>query len=165
MAMRLFKYFSLILITLLISALFAISANAQKKGGKDVPQSSALAPAPTTPYSDVKRDTLLNGFQIIALERPGDQVVKADLVIRAGAMFDLAGKTGLAKLTQETLLAVNPRLKEELESLQAKIDWGVNSDTTWFHIETPANNFDTTFEIFSRLIVVDNIRADAFHDC
>jgi zinc protease len=101
-------------------------------------------------------------LQIITLERASDANVKCDLIIRAGAMFDLAGKTGLAALTQETLLAVNPQLKEEIESLQAKIDWGLNWDTTWFHIETPASNFDAVFEILARLLVVENVRPDAF---
>src|SRR5262245_64378528 len=78
-------------------------------------------------------------------------------------MFDLAGKTGVAALTLETLLAVNPQLKDEVESLQGKIDWGLNWDTTWFHVETPANNFDAVFEILARLLVVDNIRPDAFN--
>src|SRR5262245_1151411 len=77
-------------------------------------------------------------------------------------MFDLAGKTGVAALTLETLLAVNPQLKDEVESLQGKIDWGLNWDTTWFHIETPANNFDAVFEILARLLVVENVRPDAF---
>src|SRR5262249_7885052 len=108
------------------------------------------------------RDKMINGLQIITLERAGDANVKCDLIIRAGAMFDLTGKTGVAALTQETLLAVNPQLKEEIESLQAKIDWGLNWDTTWFHIETPANNFDSVFEILARLLVVENVRPDAF---
>jgi zinc protease len=135
------------------------STYAQKKDGK---APTLQSPAPTTPYSNVKRDSLLNGLQIITLERMGDPAVKCDLVIRAGAIYDLAGKTGLAKLTQETLLIVNPRLKEELESLQAKIAWGVDWDKTWFHIETPATSFENVMEIVARLLVVENVRPDAF---
>jgi zinc protease len=141
----------------------AISASAQKKGEKNNPQLTTPVAAPVTPYTDVKRDSLLNGLQIISLERRGDSSVKADLVIRAGSMFDLTGKTGLARMTQETLLAVNPRLRDELESLQAKIDWGVNWDTTWFRIETPANNFESVLEIVARLLVVETVRPDAFN--
>src|SRR5262249_33173020 len=109
-----------------------------------------------------RRDNLLNEMQIVTLDRPGDPIVKCDIVIRAGAMFDLAGKTGLAALTQGSLIAANPRLKDELESLRAKIDWGMNWDTTWFHSETPANNFDTVFEIVARLLVVENVRPESF---
>lgn len=151
------KLSSLLSCSLLLAGL--CSASAQKKDGK---APSLQPPAPTTPYSNVKRDSLLNGLQIIILERIGDSAVICDLVIRAGAMYDLAGKTGLAKLTQETLLAVNPRLKEELESLQAKIEWGVDWDKTWFHIETPANNFENVIAIVARLLVVENVRPDAF---
>jgi zinc protease len=142
----------------------ATLAGAQKKDKDKDKDKNPPVPAiiPPTPYSDVRRDNLLNGLQIITLERASDPIVKCDLVIRAGAMFDLAGKPGLAALTQETLLAVNPQLKEEIESLQGKIDWGLNWDTTWFHIETPPGNFDAVFEILGRLLVVENVRPDAF---
>lgn len=163
--MRFSKLLSLVSCGLLLIGVLAPLASAQKNDkNKDKDKSNPPVPAilPPTPYSDVRRDNLLNGLQIITLERVGDANVKCDLIIRAGAMFDLAGKTGLAALTQETLLTVNPRLKEEIESLQAKIAWGLNWDTTWFHIETPANNFDAVFEILARLLVVENIRPDAF---
>lgn len=118
--------------------------------------------AMTTPYTEVNRDSLLNGLQIVTLERPSDQMVRCDIVIRTGSMFDLVGKTGLAMLTQESLMAANPRIREELESLQARIDWGVDWDTTWFRIDVPASGFDTVVEIVARLLVVENIRTDAF---
>ncbi len=161
MAMRFSKLLTMLSCSLLLIGAFTPLAIAQKK---DKNKSNPPIPEvpPPTPYSNVRRDNLLNGLQIISLERAGDPMVKCDLVIRAGAMFDLVGKTGQAALTQATLLAVNPRLKEEVESLQAKIDWGLNWDTTWFHIETPANNFDAVFEILARLLVVENIRPDAF---
>jgi len=159
--MRFSKLLTLVSCNLLLIGALTPFASAQKK---DKGKSNPLVPEtpPLTPYSNVRRDNLLNGLQIISLERAGGANVKCDLVIRAGAMFDLVGKTGQAALTQATLLAVNPRLKEEVESLQAKIDWGLNWDTTWFHIETPANNFDAVFEILARLLVVENVRPDAF---
>ncbi len=163
--MRFSKLLSLVSCSLLLTGVLASFADAQRKDkNKDKDKSNPPVPAinPPTPYSEVRRDNLLNGLQIITLGRASDPILKCDLIIRAGAMFDLAGKTGLAALTQETLLAVNPRLKEEIESLQAKIDWGLSWDTTWFHIETPASNFDTVFEILGRLLVVENVRPDAF---
>ncbi|MCI0389985.1 MAG: insulinase family protein [Acidobacteria bacterium] len=161
--MRFSKLFTLVSCSLLLIGALDPFAIAQKKD-KDKDKLSPSVPAiiPPTPYSNVRRDNLLNGLQIISLERPGDANVKCDLVIRAGAMFDLAGKTGQAAITQATLLAVNPQLNEEIESLQAKIEWGLNWDTTWFHIETPASSFDAVFEILARLLVVENVRPDAF---
>ncbi len=151
------KSFTLALAVLLLTNL---CANAQKNDKKE--QLAPVTPAPTTPYSDVRRDNLLNGFQIITLERANDSLLKCDIVLRAGAMFDLVDKIGMATLTQATLLAVNPRIKEEFESLNAKIDWGADWDTTWFHVECPAANFDTAMEILARLLVVENVRTDAF---
>lgn len=154
--MKLTKLFSLLLCCVcLVSAV--VPAQAQKKD-KNAP---ATDTPPPTPYSQVRRDTLLNGLQIVTFDRPGEPLVKCDIIVRAGAIFDLTGKTGLAALTQASLLAVNPNLKEEVASLQAKIDWGVNSDTTWFHVETPANTFPQVFEILARLLVVDAVRPEA----
>ncbi len=162
--MRFSKSFSLVSCGLLLIGALTPLASAQKKDDDKNKSKNPPVPAiiPPTPYSDVRRDNLLNGLQIITLYRPGDPVVKCDVIIRAGAMFDLMGKTGLAALTLETLLAVNPQLKEEVESLQAKIDWGIDWDATWFHVETPASSFDSVFETLARLLVVENVRADAF---
>lgn len=158
--MRFSKFLSLILCGALLSVLPS-AAPAQKKD-KNKGNPLAPPPPPATPYSNVRRDNLLNGLQLITLDRPGEALVKCDIVVRGGAMFDLMGKTGLAALTQAALLAANPRLQEELESLQAKIEWGVNWDTTWFHVETPPANFAPVFEILARLLVVESIRPEAF---
>jgi len=160
--MRFSKFSTTFLCTIFLIGVFPVSADFQKKGDKEKTGTALTPPAAVTPYSNIKRDDLLNGLEIISLEQFSDPLIKCDLVIRAGAMFDLAGKTGLAKLTQETLLAVNPRLKEELESLQSSIEWGVDSDTTWFHVETPPDSFETVFEIIARLLVVEGIRPEAF---
>ena len=111
--MQSFKLLAAALCALLLASPVAF---AQKKKDKNQPPMVALE---VTPYSNVRRDSLLNGLQVVTLERQGDPLVKCDIVIRTGAMFDMTGKTGLAALTQATLLAPNPRLKEELESLQA----------------------------------------------
>jgi zinc protease len=154
------KLLSFAQFSVLLAALCASSSLAQKKDNK-TPQ-APITPPPATPFSDVRRDNLLNGFQIITLERANEAVLKCDVVLRAGAMFDLVNKTGLATLTQAALMAVNPRVKEEFESLNAKLEWGVNWDTTWFHIESPPGSFDAVIEILSRLLIVENIRTDAF---
>ncbi len=137
-------------------------ANQKDSKKKKGLQPEIVAPAPPTPFSDVKRDLLLNGMQVISLTRANDGKLRCDLVVRSGAMFDLVYKTGIAKLTQETLLAANPNLTTELESLQAKMEWGVTLDHTWYRIESPSSNFDTVMEIVGRLLVVETVRQDAF---
>ncbi len=160
--MRSFRIFTVGIFALALSLVCTHSTAVAQKKDKNSPPVVKLEATPLTPYSNVKRENLLNGLQLVTLERTADPVIKCDIVVRAGSMFDLMGKTGLAALTQTSLLAANPRLKEELESLQAKIDWGINSDTTWYHIETPFSNFDSVFEIVSRLLVVENVRPEAF---
>jgi zinc protease len=152
----------LLLIVVSISAQQVTDASRKKDGKKKSEAASLIEPAPVTPFSEVRRDTLLNGLPIVSLAKSGEAKMRCDLVIRSGAMFDLAGKTGLAKLTQETLLAANPQLIEELESLGATMQWGVSSDLTWYRLEAPAKSFSTALEIIGRLLIVENIRSDAF---
>jgi zinc protease len=152
---------------LLLNAAATLTGNAQNDSQKDAQkknetQDSRPILSPANPYREVTRESLLNGMHVISLGRTSNTTIKLDLIIKGGAKFDLAGKTGLAKLTQETLLAVNPNLKAELESLNAEIDWGVDIDKTWFHIETPLASMDTVLEIVGRLLVVENVRAEAF---
>src|SRR5438105_11127231 len=97
------KLILLLLPCLALASGWATDAGAQKKEreAKKVP---AMQEAATpTPYSDVRRDSLLNGLQLITLEHASESRVTCDLVVRSGAMFDLVGKTGLAALTQEAL--------------------------------------------------------------
>lgn len=157
--MRFSKFFISFLCCAILLSLLSVAASAQKK---DKSNPAVPETAQVTPYSGVRRDNLLNGLQLITLDRESDSTVKCELIIRGGSMFDLVGKTGLAALTQASLMVVNPQVKEELASLGAKMDWGVTWDATWFHIETPANNFGAAFEIVARLLVVENVRADAF---
>ncbi len=119
-------------------------------------------PMARTPYSEVRREALLNGLQIITLERKDEPKINCQLVIRGGAMYDLVGKTGLAMLTAEALLAVNPQLVQELESLDATVKWGVTSDTSWFQVESPGGNLDQVLAIIGRLLVVESVRKEAF---
>src|SRR5439155_9860925 len=127
--MQSLKLIALLCLCTLILGGWQASVSAQKKDRVNPPAPELL---PHTPYSDVQRDALLNGLQVVTLERAGESRLRCDLVIRSGAMFDLAGKAGLAALTQETLLAASPQLTEELDSLQAKLEWGLNWDLTWF---------------------------------
>ena len=75
---------------------------------------------------------------------------------------DPAGKVGLSSLTQSILVGANPRLKEEIASLQGKIDWGVDWDTTWIHFEIPPAGVEPALEIVGRLMVIENIRPATF---
>jgi zinc protease len=159
-----FKRVPFLCLFLLLS--FSLGAMAQSNKDKKPKLTAPAVPeaAPRTPYSEVRRESLLNGLQVITLEQRDESRLVSELVIRGGAMFDLVGKSGLAKLTVESLLAVNPQLNEELESLDAKMTWGVTPDTTWFHIEAPGGNMDQVLSRIGRLLVVDNVRKEAFEE-
>ncbi len=145
---------SALICLLLVFPALSLRASTQKK-------TDAAEPTAPAPLAGVRRDSLLNGLQIVTFDA-GAPKVRCDLVIRGGAMFDLAGKTGLAALTQETLLAVNPRLVEEIESLEGTVSWGVGYDESWYRLEVPSKNLETALEILGRLLVTETIRTDAF---
>lgn len=142
----------------LLVSLLLLPITCHAQGGANGTTSTAA----DNQFSNVRRDNLLNGLQIVSLPTKGEATVRCTIVIRAGSMFDSVGKTGLVALTQRTLLAVNPQLREELESLQTKIEWGVDADKTWFQLDSNPANFEAALEILSRLLVVENIRTDAF---
>ena len=64
------KLLTFALTATLLTGLCALSATAQKKDDKA--PLAPVTPTPATPFSDVRRDNLLNGFQITTLERAED---------------------------------------------------------------------------------------------
>lgn len=153
--------FLLLLLTLVLLSGFALAQNDKDKKPK-LTAPAVPEPVARTPYSDVRREALLNGLQVISIERRDELRVNCRLVIRGGSMFDLVGKTGLALLTAESLLAANPQLSVDLESLDATLKWGVTSDTTWFQIEAPGSNLDQVLSRVGRILVVESIQKNAF---
>src|SRR5215813_11006397 len=86
--MRFSKLITLLSCSLLLIGVLSPFVGAQKKDkDKDKNKDKSSSPPvpaviPPTPYTNVRRENLLNGLQIITLERPGDTNVKCDLVIR-----------------------------------------------------------------------------------
>jgi hypothetical protein len=56
------------------------------------------------------------------------------------------------------LSAPIPGSRRRFASLQGKIDWGVDWDTTWIHFEIPPAGVETALEIIGRLMVIESIR-------
>ena len=93
------RYATIVLI--LLAMFFSVlpqSVAAQKDKEKNPKLSAPAAPevAPRTPFSDVRRDSLLNGLQIVTLEKNTAPKVVCHLTVRGGSMFDLVGKAGVA---------------------------------------------------------------------
>jgi predicted Zn-dependent peptidase len=84
---------------LLLSSLFGFGSQGSALG-----QSSLRPQASPFVLPIVKRDWLLNGLQLITLEHQNTGRVSVHVRINSGALFDLAGKGGLADITAGMLL-------------------------------------------------------------
>jgi zinc protease len=106
----------------------------------------------------VKRDSLLNGLQLITIEQPGTGAVRAHLRINSGAMFDLANKGGLAHITAGMLLRGGggwsaKNISDSVEQLGLTININVGWDSTDIVISGPANTLNTIIDLMSKLVI------------
>jgi zinc protease len=113
---------------------------------------------PSINLPNVKRDYLLNGLQIIVIPQPGSGSVKFVLRINSGALFDLAGKGGMAYLTAGMLLRggagyTASNVREMAETLNLRIDATADWDSTDIAIAGPADSIESIFDLLSRLVV------------
>ncbi len=106
----------------------------------------------------VKRDSLLNGLQLVVLEQRGTGTVSVRLRVNSGAMFDLAEKGGLADLTAGMLLkggggydakGVVTAVEQLGLSANATVGW----DATDFSISGPSESLEAIFDLLSRLVI------------
>jgi zinc protease len=106
----------------------------------------------------VKRDSLLNGLQIIILEQPGSGRVSTHLRIGSGAMFDLAGKGGLANVTARMLLRGSSGLAPSglanlAEETGLSVDIAAGWDSTDLKVSGPASELETILDLIGRLVI------------
>ena len=140
---------------ILIVSLFLTSpvlASQAYRGANDNSQSAALV-LPT-----VKRDSLLNGLQLVVLERRGTGTVSVRLRINSGAMFDLTDKGGLADLTAGMLLKGGGAYDAKavvaaVEQLGLTVNVTVGWDSTDFTVSGPAEALDAVFELLGKLVI------------
>jgi zinc protease len=105
----------------------------------------------------IKRDSLLNGLQLMTLEQPGTGSVSAHLRINSGSLFDLAGKGGLADITAGMLLRGASGLSArsmadsvEQQGLTLKVTTGW--DSTDIVITGPADSLEAILDLLGKLI-------------
>lgn len=106
----------------------------------------------------VKRDSLLNGLQLIVLEQPGTGSVSTRLRINSGALFDLAGKGGLADLTAGMLLKGGggfdaKSISDIVERSGFTIKISVGWDTTDVAISGPADALEGICDLLGRFVI------------
>jgi zinc protease len=106
----------------------------------------------------VKRDSLLNGLQLITLEQQGAGSVSAHLRINSGALFDLAGKGGLADITAGMLLKgggglTGKNISDTVEQLGLTVNVTTGWDSTDIIISGPADTLDSVFDLMGKLVI------------
>ena len=106
----------------------------------------------------LKRDSLLNGLQLIVMEQPGAGSITARLRINSGAMFDLSNKGGLANLTAGMLLRGGGGLSakyisETIDQSALRVNITVGWDATDLSISGAAGEFETIFDLLGRLVI------------
>lgn len=106
----------------------------------------------------VKRDSLLNGLQLITLEQPGTGSLSAHLRINSGSLFDLAGKGGLADITAGMLLRgagglTARNMADSVEQLGLTVHITTGWDSTDIVIGGPADSLDAILDLLARLLI------------
>jgi len=106
----------------------------------------------------VKRDWLLNGLQLILIEQQGTGRVRVHLRINSGAMFDLAGKGGLADITAGMLLkgggGLNAKgIADVVGQAELNVSVVVGWESTDLIISGPSNSFDQITDLLGRVII------------
>ncbi|MCI0487644.1 MAG: insulinase family protein [Blastocatellia bacterium] len=132
---------------------YHIAASEQGQG-----ESNGRAQTAGTVLPIVKRDSLLNGLRLIVIEQKGTGSVSAGLRINSGALFDLAGKGGLADITAGMLLRGGGGLDAEslrntVEDAGLTVNITVGWDSTDIVLSGPSSALDTIFDLLSRLLI------------
>ncbi|HVG22357.1 MAG TPA: pitrilysin family protein [Blastocatellia bacterium] len=145
-----------------LACVLALSVCAQAGvGGRQLPFGQVNAASKeASPFvlPILKRDSLLNGLQLIVMEQKGTGVVSAHLRLNNGAMFDLAGKGGLADITAGMLLKGGgglsaKNISDTVEQLGLSVSVTVGWDATDIVFSGPADTLDTIFDLLGRLII------------
>ncbi len=107
---------------------------------------------------EIDRSSLLNGLQLLLVEKPQAKASSIALVIRYGALYDPLGKEGLARLTGEMLLKGSKslsaaQLAAQLQSLGAKLEAVVDWDGTYIFGSAPPGRAEALIEILSNLLL------------
>jgi zinc protease len=123
-----------------------------------VDQASASKQASPFVLPILKRDSLLNGLQLIVMEQKGTGTVTAHLRVNNGAMFDLAGKGGLADITAGMLLRGGgglsaKNISDTVEQLALSVNVSVGWDSTDIVFSGPADALETIFDLLGRLTI------------
>jgi len=151
-AVRQFKAVATTFLVLLLAPSTEL-ANSWTKASVEASQVSTQVSLPS-----VKRDFLLNELQLLVLPQAGTGSVTVHLRVNSGAMFDLAGKGGLADFTAGMLLrsakgVPNKDLSDFLNQSGLTLNLRVGWDSTNITISGPAALLESILDLLERLVV------------
>lgn len=122
-------------------------------------QSEPAAKGPSLYSAPVpKREYLLNGLQLILLERPDSDRIRVHLRINSGALFDLTDRGGLAEITSAMILRGGSGLssKSVAETI-AQLELQVGVTAGWDSIDLvmagPDDSLDPLIDLLSKLVI------------
>ena len=106
----------------------------------------------------VKKDSLLNGLQLITLEQPGTGTLSAHLRINTGSLFDLAGKGGLADITAAMLPKgcgglTAKNVADTVQQLGLTVNIATSWDSTDIVISGPTDTLDPVFDLLGKMVI------------
>jgi zinc protease len=118
---------------------------------------SQNTPRQTTLAPSAYYDNLLNGLQVILIQRPTDGKTLLNLTYKSGATFDLAGKSATAAITARALLLGAQDLSAatiagRLTALEAKFDFATTWDSTTITLEAPSRAMPELIQILGRCL-------------
>jgi zinc protease len=118
-------------------------------------------PAPGEPHRLVvatpSDKTLANGLRVIVLEREGEPLISAELLVKGGVETDPPLLSGLTSFTASLLKRgtknrTAPKVAEDIEALGAKIDEEATWDRTSLVLTTLSSNAEPSLSLLTELV-------------
>jgi zinc protease len=146
------------LIALALFLIAPIVITQRHTAAQDTPLANGSKQSAGLVLPTVKRDSLLNGLQLVVLEQRGTGTVSVRMRVNSGAMFDLADKGGLADLTAGMLLKGGGGYDAKgvvtaVEQLGLTANATVGWDATDFTISGPAESLEAIIDLLGRLVI------------
>ncbi len=152
-------------------AILGVVMGACVLGGGDMSASRRAAASSKSQTADALLpnayyDYLLNGLQIIILQRPEASEAVLSLMIKSGAAFDRAGRSGTAALTARAIWLgaedlSEATLRQRLAALEATLRTEVTWDATMITVEAPARSLPELIRLMARVVSRPTFEAEA----
>jgi zinc protease len=152
------------LVAAVVALVAGLPAGPRAQGTTSWPSENPPRPLPSRPVSfpPYELRTLPNGMQVIVVMHHEQPEVTMRILVRAGAAYDLPGKSGTASLAASLLdQGTNTRSAQEIadtiDSIGGALDTGAGSDVTSASVLVMKDSFDVGIDLLA-----DVVRRPAF---